>query len=434
MRICIICGSYREGLGYQENFWAEELAYRGNSVRVIAAAENGKNIGVTTASCGKYEVSRVPTLRLPHAILLSKHVGNEIHKYRPDCIFWIAIPQYFGRAILCDSSLAYLPFITFFSENPGMHSFYWREPGLGVTERCRALGYQFLRGPIVRNASRRSMFNIGACPTTCEILGNLFPPGQKRDSIAKKTIFIPLGFNHRQYYFDEELRAKARKEFKLNENSLVVCASSRFESGKKRTILDATISGILRTLEMNREAKAIIVGFGENAVSYSFRKQINSSPVGERVQCVPFSDQSQLNKIYNASDIAVFGNATVSCQAALGTGLICCIPDNGTMEHLISVSNQGHIYQFCDSIDLSRAILSAIERITLMNVNQRMDERRLLSKASRWLRYDGMASFITELISENSLGSKKQARKIDQWTYARKMRGESRRENHYLSS
>lgn len=68
-----------------------------------------------------------------------------------------------------------------------------------------------------------------------------------------------------------------------------------------------------------------------------------------RFICELFANQKRLNEIYNAADIALFGNTTISVTAAAGTGLVLCLADVGAMDIVVTKPDQAVYFQFRNS-------------------------------------------------------------------------------------
>ena len=76
-------------------------------------------------------------------------------------------------------------------------------------------------------------------------------------------------------------------------------------------------------------------------------------------RCVDCGDQTRLKEIYSASDICVFPRASVSCQAALGTGLFPCFSENRGMHHLIRSEQQGLFFELFAPESLADRLVEA---------------------------------------------------------------------------
>jgi hypothetical protein len=97
-----------------------------------------------------------------------------------------------------------------------------------------------------------------------------------------------------------------------------------------------------------------------------------------RVHCLPFAEQVRLNELYNAADIAVLPNASISCQAALGTGLTVCLANNGTMDHLIRHPSQAAFFDPAQPEELSHRLIDFADSMYVeKSVRERHMEREV---------------------------------------------------------
>ena len=400
-KILILTGYFRQGFGYQENVWAEQLAQRGYKVRVVTAGRRLKAKERISGSTAMYEVKTVPTIHLPRGVYLSSSVGAEIHQFEPDLVLWMGVAQYFGLDLVRQRTLFRIPLATFFSENIGMHEFDWRKRGIRLQERLHAIGYHVLRGPIIRRACLKSTLIIGNCPQTRACLLRLFKDPSQRGLVNRRIIDVPLGFNPDDYFYDADTRQNVRAELGYSEEDIVVCVSSRFAPGKKRRTLETSFQALRSAMLQSPWLKVLIVGMQDNATSRYFRDYLTRGQAPERITFHDFADQSRLNMLYNAGDIIIFGNATISCSAALATGLVVCLADNGTMTHLVQSPKQSLYFRPGDPNDLAHKLVTAGE-----NIRQRRElhesKRCDFAKAQRRLGYDQIITNVMGQIEQHA--------------------------------
>mgnify|MGYP006283655285 CR=1 FL=1 len=403
MRIAVVCAPFKEGLGYQENFWAEELARSGHTVRVFCA---GGRCSALTSLQGEeyvYDVQRVPAYELPRRVFICNRVLSQaVQDFAPDLIVWFSVEDFFGRALLRRTATTGTPVLTCFGMNRGMHEFDWRKKGLSLSDRVHALGWQILRGRITVKACRRSHLILVTVPQTREIL-HLVLPTMERQEIDRRIVEIPLGFCPRTYSWNEATAHAARAELDLKPTDVVLGFSCRFSAARKEERNRRTLSGIFSAMETLPQLHAILVGLGDDPVSARLRKFAHQSPVAARVRCLPFAGQERLNELYNAVDVAIFPNASISCQAALGTGVIVCLADNGTMDHLIRSPSQGGFYDSNRSADLSRRLIGLADSLLQWSPEERHARREERADESRWLGYDRLcASVLRRVVSQSA--------------------------------
>jgi glycosyltransferase involved in cell wall biosynthesis len=397
MRVCIVTGFFLDEYGYLENVFASELAKMGHTVRVVCAGPRAR-IEQHGVDGLRFEVQRLPAMVLPSSVRLSMRVGGAVRRFRPDLVLWGGVAQHFGRDLLSLSELAGVPIVSLYSENPDMHEFDWRKRGIGMRQRALALGWRFLKGPIVRRACLRSDLIVGHCAQTGPILLSLFGRGMQRNTIAEKIIDLPLGYDPAVYAYSPQVRQQVRESLGVQPEEILVCMSSRFTE-EKRPMLQKNIEGMQQALSRMPRLRGLVIGFCRNEASDRIEQVLASDPTSPRIIRQDFASQQRLCELYNAADIAVFGQATISCQAALGTGLVVCMPDTGTMSNLVRDPRQGHFFKWRDAEDLANCIISAASPMEPMTPPQRGQYRQQMVQASRWLRYDSLIREILRQVS-----------------------------------
>ncbi len=401
MRVAIICGTFRAGRGYQENLWAEELSRAGHSVRVFSASGSHGMAPMTPVHAQGYELRTLPARRLPHGVLLSSGVGTTVAEYAPQLILWFQVEQFFGRDLVSPGGV---PIVSFFGLNRAMHEFDWRKQGVPLPQRLHAISWRILRGRITREACRRSDLIVVTVPETRAILHLLFSD-KEREAIDPRILHVPLGFSPHVYRWSPSTCQSTRDEFHIAPTDAVVIFSCRFYAARKQERNHNTVRAVCSALEARPGLRAILVGFGTDAVSMRLEQSIRQSRVAARVHCLPFAEQARLNELYNAADIAVLPNASISCQAALGTGLTVCLADNGTMDHLIRHPSQAAFFDPAQPEELSRRLIELADAITSKSMQERYVEREALARTSRWLGYDRLVASVVEHISSRGCSS-----------------------------
>jgi len=394
MRIAIVCGTFRAGWGYQENFWAEELSRAGHAVRVFSAS----CLSGAPAGTRRYEICAVPARRLSHGVFLSSGLRGLIAEYAPHLVLWFGVEQFFGRDLI---SYNETPVVSFFGLNRGMHEFDWRKRGIRLSQRLHAITWRVLRGRITRQACRRSDLIVVTVPETREILHLLFS-AKEREEIDHRMLDLPLGFSPRIYQWNSSTCQSVRKELDIAPTDVAVIFSCRFYAARKEERNCNTVRAICSALEARPGLRAILVGFGSDAVSARLEQSIRQSPAAARVHCLPFAEQVRLNELYNAADIAVLPNASISCQAALGTGLTVCLANNGTMDHLIRHPSQAAFFDPAQPEELAHRLIDFADSMASQSVEDRYEAREVLARANRWLRYDRLVASVVEQISSRA--------------------------------
>jgi len=409
MKVAIIAALYRHGWGYQETFWIQQLTQDGHQVRVLCPAKN-TSLERFETTFGPYEVLHVATLALPHCVFLSDQVAPALYEYKPDLVMWHGPSMFFGRCLVKDPNLAQVPVVSFWGEHLGMHEYDWRKKGLTFKQRLHAIVWRVLRGRMIRAALFRSQVIVGNTPQTKDILRLPFGASPRWAEIEPKYMQKTLGFLRHNFHWDPPLRQRIRRELGMGPDDIVACFSSRFDPGPKARDIATAIGGIQEAMRRQPDLKAMVIGFSDNATSEQFRRTIASGPGADRIACHSFANLVRLNELYNASDIALFPNATISAQATMGTGLYVCLADNGAMGHLITHADQGVYFRPDDPGDLGEKIAAAVDKFKQMSPPQRAEYRAHLAEESRWMSYDQILSDVMRRLEQVAGGHNQPAR------------------------
>ncbi|MBN2582460.1 MAG: glycosyltransferase family 4 protein [Planctomycetes bacterium] len=408
MRVAIIVGYFLRGRGYQENVWAERLHLQGHQVCVFTTCWTPPGIDHDPeAPPEPFEMQRLRARRLPKATMLSWSLGRRVAEWQPECILWFGAGQYFGYTLLRKAGLKDVPVASFFGQCASQHEFDWTLPGIGPKARLRAFAHHVLRGPIIRAACRRSQLIVANTMQTRPILLRQFRSDREREEISRKIVEMPLGFSPDVFSLDERLRGEVRKELGFDDAAVVICMSSRVTDGK-RAMLEQLITAIKQCLDRDPRANAMFIGLSDNAPSRYLRQVIESGPSADRFRGLGFANRQRLNALYNASDIALFGQASISCQESLGTGLFVCIGDDGSTSHLISGPDQGVFFAKNDVAALADTLCNSVAAIASHDASDegRLAFRRQMAEKSQWLSYDRIVSRVMEHLSEWSVAAR----------------------------
>ncbi len=320
----------------------------------------------------------------------------------PDLIIWIGAVQYFERTLVVDPALVRYPVVTFYSEGYYMHEFDWKKRGISLAQRMKALFYRVLRGRMMRPAALRSVVAVGNVPETPEIIELQCTNQRDRDATAEKVITLPLGFNPANYQYDRELRRSIRASNGLSPDDVAVSLSSRMVESKM-ALLTHCIHDIDAAMNREPRLRAFITGFSDNDTSDQLRGQIAQTHHPDRFICHRLASQSRLNELYNAPDIALFPRASVSCQAALGTGLIACLADKTSMNHLVLDPSQGVFYEPMNADSLADRLIAAIDLVPASDSDENeVGCRGRLVQKSSWLCYDKIIAKVLDTVVERS--------------------------------
>ncbi len=398
MRVAILCAFFVPNKSYQENIWAEQLAKGGHSARLFHAGDRDelKRIAHPT---GDYEALQVRSRSFGRSTYWCGQLNLKLREFRPDLII-VCGDKTFAVPVAKDGELAKVPLISTFSENLAMHEFDWLKRGISLRQRAWGLGFIILRGWPIRVICRRSTLIVGNTPQAHDILARLFSKRAWAE-IRTKLIDMPLGFSPDHFGYFPDVRRRVRQELGVKDSDALACVSSHFAPVKEPSV-KLIITSLAEVMKRNESLKAVIVGFSDKpehaAVSARIAEHIASTGVAERFIKLPFANRERLCELYNASDIAIFNRASISCQEALGTGLIGCFANDGSLNHLVTLPDQGFFFQPGDTTDLAGSLGKAVAVLDGLRGPQRDAFRQGLAAGSQWLAYDRIIQAILDRI------------------------------------
>lgn len=409
MRLSLVSGYFVEGRGYQENVWAEQLGSLGHDVCVFTSEYLPR--GIThdrRRGLLPYRIFRVEAKRYPSGIILSNSLSGALREYAPDWVLWFGVGQFFGLYLLLSPLIRKAPVVSFFGENLGMHEFDWRKRGISLTQRIRAIGFRQLRGPLYRAVFDRSRWVIATKRQTADILLDLCKRRSQRAALARKLVNIPLGYSPEVFFPDRLCRERVRRELGLVNGDVLVITSSRFSPGKR---LNELVLSLMHAVCADRRLRVCLVGFSQdNPVARQIQRLIDSGSCADRFIKHPFTTRERLAELFNAGDIGLYDNPSISVQEAMGTGLFMCLSGNGSMQHLLGHADTGLFYHPHDRASKAEALKKAADIVSSNNDTAYWGWRNRIHKRNRWLGYDRMAAELIRLML-NSEPRRKQIRR-----------------------
>lgn len=150
---------------------------------------------------------------------------------------------------------------------------------------------------------------------------------------------LPLSYDKKTFYFSEELREAERSSLGLRpDESLIVTAGK----AKRKKRIDLLVKAFDEIAAADPKVKLLIVGAGSGVGSEDVKKSISDSKFSDRILNRPVVATSELNSIYNASDVGTWPfMPAVSIQQAMGTGIPVAIPMNNIVGHLLLDESAG---------------------------------------------------------------------------------------------
>lgn len=407
MRVAVVCPNYTQGRSYQENIWAEQLAKSGHAVRVIYSGKVDRPGKQIAAANVPYETRQVRTRHLPRGTFQAPNAHLAVREFNPDLIV-VCGDKLFAMPIVRDPQLAGVPLICTYSEHLGLHEFDWRKPGITLKQRAWAIGFRLLRGGPIRAVCRRSQVVVGNTPHGRKILERLFSTSEW-PRIDARMVDMPLGFSPDHFGYLPDLRQSVRDELGIAPSDVLVCVSSHFAAAKLPYVT-MIVDALREAMKREPACRAVIVGFDPlryKEITAQVTRHIDSGPHADRFIKHPFADRSRLCELYNASDIAVFGRASISCQEALGTGLCVCFPEDGSLNHLVTLPDQGVFFRPGDVSDLAAKIVQMVKIVTEHQGARREAFRYRLADAAAWLGYDRIIASVLQRLEPPRQGNRR---------------------------
>ncbi|MFO8050513.1 MAG: glycosyltransferase family 4 protein [Thermoplasmatota archaeon] len=181
--------------------------------------------------------------------------------------------------------------------------------------------YRFLRAPFARKNLRKADEVVAICQETVNFLEEFFD--------YEKAHLIPLGVDHRKFSFDEKARRETRKDMGVREDEYLLITAGRLDSAKRLELFVKAVD------ELGREdVRFLIIGRGDIA----YLEKLKDMNV-KGVTFAGFKSSEELSKLYSASDIGLWGKASITIREAMGCRLPLILLDEPNMEDLLKWDN-----------------------------------------------------------------------------------------------
>ncbi|MDG6226160.1 MAG: glycosyltransferase family 4 protein [Candidatus Thermoplasmatota archaeon] len=180
--------------------------------------------------------------------------------------------------------------------------------------------YRTLRAPKARYALSRADAVVAVSDETERFLREFYK--------IENVHMIPLGVDHRLFCRDQNSRRRVRSEIGIGDDDLLLVSAGRIERAKR---LELIIEGAMLSDDRMR---LIIVGQGD-------REYIDElvSMADERVTFAGFKTAKELSSIYSASDIGLWGKASITIREAMSCSLPLVLLDTPDMASLLRWDN-----------------------------------------------------------------------------------------------
>ncbi|MDO8108508.1 glycosyltransferase [Isoptericola sp. b441] len=212
-------------------------------------------------------------------------------------------------------------------------------------------------------------------------------------SAGRAIEVLPLAFDPGIFKFDPQVRLSKREELGYSPADIVVIAAGKTQRKKR---LDLLIAATAALAPQFPSLKLLLTGIDDSEYSRDLVETVKATPgLAGRTQFTGFVDASELNRLFNASDIGVWPRMpAITIQQAMGTGLAVAVPSNDWVSHLLRPGT-GVYFSAADEHPVEE-IASAIR--TLVCKGQSDDDRGWRATTNRWLGADRVVqSLLTPL-------------------------------------
>jgi glycosyltransferase involved in cell wall biosynthesis len=147
-----------------------------------------------------------------------------------------------------------------------------------------------------------------------------------------------LGFDDEEFYFNEKIRLKRRKELCYFETDIVLITATRITPFKN---LEKIIDIVDTLNNEGKSLKYIITGFGDDVYSQKLKKYISSKKYAHQFITMSFLSHAELLELYHVADFGYWSTHIITHYEAMGTGLPIILPDKKNIQHIIEQGING---------------------------------------------------------------------------------------------
>lgn len=180
--------------------------------------------------------------------------------------------------------------------------------------------YRTLRAPKARYALSRADAVVAVSEETDRFLSQFYG--------SKNVHMIPLGVDHRLFCRDDISRKRVRTDLGIGDDEILIVSAGRIERAKR---LDVIVKGALLCGERIR---LMMVGQGDR----EYVRELEAIS-DDRVIFVGFKTSRELSSIYSASDIGIWGKASITIREAMSCSLPILLLDTPDMRSLLRWDN-----------------------------------------------------------------------------------------------
>lgn len=316
MKITIVCGHFIPSLGYLEVYLAQAFASRGHSTSVITSTAIPAYVGNLTRSFGDnpagVEVVRLKPRFSLGQIVIASGIKKELDRIKPDLVVVIGLGKAFPKPVFNTNCKV----VVLLGDNA--HSY------VNGSFKSNLL-FRLFKKPAYQKAIRGSATLVAYTPESFEAAA-LMTGGKDAEFLRKQTRFISLGFSPDEFSFTPILRDVKRAELGYTDSDRVIITATRVVPEKQ---LEAVMP-LLAALP--RHIKWLIVGSADDEYSRNLDENFRTFMGEGRIKMLGYASKSDLNALYNASDVALYTVPAISIFEAIGTGLQVVTGEDKSLE------------------------------------------------------------------------------------------------------
>ncbi|CAN5668583.1 hypothetical protein BH10BAC5_BH10BAC5_14360 [soil metagenome] len=367
LKVLIVASYFDEEVAYQEVELANYLNKQGAKVTVLTSKHININLKTkqNRQNISEFEIIRLDqVLRIKDTIFPLTSLKKIIVGIDPDV----------ALLILPGAGLPYFA-SKVFSKRTKVISFYSDievsdKAGAATTYKGNPLIKALLKNPWYNTSFKNSDVIVCNTNETIDILKKV-----SKSDISGKILMPGLGYDPQNYYYDEGLRKKVRKEFGIKEDEKLLITLTRMYSSKP---LMKWFAPVLEAMKKNDKLYYIIAGFTDDEYPNKIKSILESEGMN-RLLLLNFSDVKRNNELFNAADYSIWFAPTISIQQSMGTGLKAILPYDKTLDHIVIQDYNGKYYK--ELIDIPQV---------LETINEVLAERKDLADFNKRFSYSSI--------------------------------------------
>ncbi|RKY12510.1 MAG: hypothetical protein DRP65_00965 [Planctomycetota bacterium] len=375
MRIVHLIAYIQPKLGYQEYFLAKEHAQMGHDITVVTSDRYapfpdynntifpllGKRIvGSGRYQCDGFKIIRLKTVFEIGCKVWLKGLRPVILKLRPDIVICHGMTCFYSNQII--SLKKKMGFKLIYDD----HSLPWVAKR-GITGKLFYFFFDFEEMSLCADKI------IGIADGCVDVIV------EKYNIPRERVEMVPLGADTELFKFEKKLRRDFREKYDIRDDEIVIVYTGRMNLPKAPHNIILAVNNLRNSL--NKKVVLLFVGNMEESYRDIFRIHAQSVENFARVIATGMVENTELVRIYSASDIGVWPmQATASTIEALSCSLpVICVD---TVKERCKNQN-GIAVREGNMEDLTTAILKLVNNDEL-RIEMGKRSRQLVEKELSW--------------------------------------------------